>query len=146
MKTVKMVPISEYVSLKMEVDRLTAMISDLTDQLRDAQQHSNTGMEKGIFVWKDGVSTFIRIRDILMMKADSNYSVIHLKNGQCIFTSHTLKYWAEKCNSPLLIRVHKSYIINSKCILAVEQKAKKIILEGDRSVPFSKTFKSLFTA
>jgi DNA-binding LytR/AlgR family response regulator len=107
-----MVSICESVSLKIEVARLTAMVSDLTDQLKDAMQHSNIGMEKGIFIWSQGRSTYVRIRDIVMIKAESNYSVIFLSNGYSYFTSHTLKYWVEKCDTPHFIRAHKSYVIN----------------------------------
>lgn len=144
MKTVKMVPISEYVSLKMEVDRLNAMISHLTDQLLEAKQSTSQSMEKGVFIWRDGVSTFVRIRDIVMMKAESNYSVIYLTNGQSYFTSHTLKYWTEKCNSPLLLRVHKSYLVNQKHIDSIRQKAKELYLTGGHTVPYSRTAKHLF--
>ena len=41
MKSIKMVPINDYVSLKMEVDRLNDIVDDLTSRLAKVNQGSN---------------------------------------------------------------------------------------------------------
>ncbi|MBK9254154.1 MAG: LytTR family transcriptional regulator DNA-binding domain-containing protein [Saprospiraceae bacterium] len=145
MKVVKMVPISEYVTLKMEVDRLTAMVTELTGQLQETQQLNTPSMDKGVFIWSEGKSTFVRIKDIVMMKAESNYSVIYLNNGLQFFTSHTLKYWVEKCKVPQLIRTHKSYVVNYRNVVSIDQHAKTILLEGGHIAPFSRSAKKLIS-
>lgn len=141
-----MVPINEYVALKIEVDRLTDLVEDLTGKLNNVYQNaqSNVVLEKGIIVSSGGVSRFIRISEIVMMKADSNYSIIYLVDGTNIFTSKTLKYWSEKCNSPLLYRVHKSFIINTRMILKFEPAYNLIHLQGGQIVTYSKNGQKLF--
>lgn len=145
MKTVKMVPISEYVSLKMEVDRLQAMVAELEQNLQTAQQNSQNPLDQGVFIWKDGVNRFVKVRDIAMMEAESNYSVIFLTTGERIFTSHTLKYWFEKINSPLLVRIHKSYLINCRNILSIEQKSRSIQLYGGCVARYTRNTKDLLS-
>jgi len=59
---------------------------------------------------------FINVRDIMHCKSESNYTTIHLANGDQIVVTRTLKEIEESVNSPDFFRVHKSYIINLKCI------------------------------
>lgn len=130
MKSIKMVPINDYVSLKMEVDRLNDIVEDLTSRLAKVNQGSNGSLEKGIIVSSKGLSQFIKASDIVLIKADSNYSTIYLSNGESMFTSKTLKYWEEKCNVSFLYRVHKSYIVNGRKINTFEPKTRKLVLDG----------------
>jgi two-component system LytT family response regulator len=131
MKSIKMVPINDYVSLKMEVDRLNDIVDDLTSRLAKVNQGSSGALEKGIIVSSKGLSQFIKVSDIVLIKADSNYSTIYLSNGESMFTSKTLKYWEEKCNASFLYRVHKSYIVNGRKINTFEPKTRKLVLDGD---------------
>ena len=122
-----MVPISDYVPLKMEVDRLTDLVDDLTSRLKTVNQHSSGSMEKGIIVSSRGLSQFVKVSDIVMIKADNNYSSIYMSNGECLFTSKTLKFWETKCtNASCMHRVHKSYIVNSRKIVSFEPKTGKL--------------------
>ncbi len=129
MKSIKMIPINDYVSLKMEVDRLNDIVEDLTCRL--SKVNLGAPLEKGIIVSSGGISQFIKVSDIVVIKADSNYSTIHLANGESKFTSKTLKYWEEKCNASFLYRVHKSYIVNGRKINSFEPKTRKLVLDGD---------------
>ncbi|MBK9150777.1 MAG: LytTR family transcriptional regulator DNA-binding domain-containing protein [Saprospiraceae bacterium] len=146
MKTVKMVPISEYVSLKMEVDRLQAMVAELEQNLQAARQQSTQSqLDQGVLIWSDGINRFVKVRDIAMIEAESNYSVIHLTNGEHIFTARTMKHWSEKINSPYLLRVHKSFLVNYRNILSLEQKSRTILLYGGKKAKYTRGTKSLLT-
>ena len=97
-----MVQISDSISLKMEVDRFTDSVKDLTAQLLKVNQKCGSILEKGIIVPSGGLSHYVKVSDIVMIKADSNYSTIYLSNGDRLFTSKTHKYWYAKCNASCL--------------------------------------------
>ena len=140
MKSLNMVPISEYVALKMEADRLTELVENLTQNLV-SNAHIGNHLEKGIVIGSNGQSKFVKISEIVMIKAESNYSSIYLSDGQCLFTSKTLKYWAEKCNVSYLIRLHKTYLVNISKITDFELSTGKVYLQGDLIANFSKAGK-----
>lgn len=127
-----MVPINEYVALKMEVDRLNDLVEDLTGKLTKIhlQQGTVSSLEKGIVVSSGGFGRYVKVSDIVMIKAESNYSMMYLTDGTTLFTSKTLKYWSEKCDVNYLFRVHKSYLINGRMIQSFEPSKGKLILHG----------------
>lgn len=50
--------------------------------------------------------------DIIYIAADSNYSIIHFKNGSRFYDTRTLGLYEEILNPAKFFRTHKSYIIN----------------------------------
>ena len=68
--------------------------------------------ERGIFVFDRGSRIKISVNDIIMIKAASNYSYIVLENRPAIFTSKTIKHWANVFNCDRLLRIHKTFLIN----------------------------------
>ncbi len=147
MKIIKTVPISEYVTLKMEVDRLTDLVTELTGKLSkvQAKQGASPQLEKGIVISSGGHSKYIKVSDIVMIKAESNYSMIHVISGESYFTSKTVKYWTEKCNAPYLYRVHKSYLINSKMIESFELSKGKIYLKTGITARYTEMGRKVLT-
>lgn len=139
-----MVPVSDYVSLKSELDRLLSKIEELESHLRIARnQISQSEQENTILIWTNGLNRFVKVKNIAMIEAESNYSLIHLVSGERIFTARTIKYWKEKINSPLLIRVHKSYLINHRNVLSLEKKTKTIVLAGGANAKYNRISSSL---
>ncbi len=63
-----------------------------------------------------GSINFIEIDDIVSLQADSNYSIIHMKDMQKLVISKTLKDFEELLDENQFVRIHKSYIINLKYI------------------------------
>lgn len=116
MKSAKLIPINEYLSLKLEVDRLTQKVADLTDSLAKVNAQASSNLEKGFLINTKKQNQFIKVADIVMIKAESNYSMLYLQNGESILTSKTLKHWMEKCNSNLLLRTHKSFVVNKNFV------------------------------
>ena len=143
MKNVKMIPISAYVALKLEVDRLTDLVVDLNEKLSRNGNHNGHHLEKGILINSNGQSKFIKISEIVMIKAESNYSSIYTAEGNCHLTSKTLKYWEEKCNVSYLVRLHKSYLVNFGRIKNFELSTGKVQLDGDMIAQCSKNGKKL---
>lgn len=55
---------------------------------------------------------FLNAQDIVYCQGQSNYTEIHMINGQVITSSHTLKMYEDMLNNQFFFRVHKSYLIN----------------------------------
>ncbi|HEY4148274.1 MAG TPA: LytTR family DNA-binding domain-containing protein [Chitinophagaceae bacterium] len=88
--------------------------SDTTQQVQLLQQqlgpaHKFTG--KIAVPTPDGL-LFIAVQDIVYCQGQSNYTEIHLVNGQKLTSSHTLKLYDEMLTGLHFFRVHKSFLIN----------------------------------
>ena len=56
--------------------------------------------------------TFVDTADIVVCQSDSNYTRVHLVNGEKILVSKTLKEIDETLSGPDFYRIHNSYLIN----------------------------------
>lgn len=63
-----------------------------------------------------GSISFIEVDDMVSMQADSNYTIIHMKDMQKLVISKTLKDFEELLDESQFARIHKSYIVNLKYI------------------------------
>ena len=63
-----------------------------------------------------GSISFIEFDDMVSLQADSNYTIIHMKNMQKLVISKTLKDFEELLDESQFARIHKSYIVNLKYI------------------------------
>lgn len=67
---------------------------------------------KKIAVPQLGSIRFINLDEIVSLQADSNYTIIHLKDMQKLVISKTLKDFEELLDENQFARIHKSYIVN----------------------------------
>ena len=86
-------------------------------------------------VHKIGVPTltgldFIQIEDIILCKADGNYTHINLKNKDIVVT-RTLKEFEELLSDYNFLRIHRSYLINLDHILKYNRTHQLPDVEGD---------------
>lgn len=63
----------------------------------------------------DGLQ-FVNITDIIYLEAQSNYTIIYLKNNAKLTVSKTLKDFEELLSPAVFIRIHHSHIINSQAV------------------------------
>lgn len=139
MKSAKLVPINEYLSLKLEVDRLSQLVADLTDSLSKVNASPPTNLEKGFLVTTKKQNRFVKVTEIVMIKAESNYSLLFLSNGETILTSKTLKHWMLKCNTNFLKRIHKSFVVNVNHIVTFDSLNNEVCLSNQLLAPCSET-------
>jgi two-component system LytT family response regulator len=67
---------------------------------------------KKIAVPQLGSIRFIDLDEIISLQADSNYTIIHLKDMQKLVISKTLKDFEELLDENQFARIHKSYLVN----------------------------------
>jgi two-component system LytT family response regulator len=63
-----------------------------------------------------GSISFIEVDDMVSLQADSNYTIIHMKDMQKLVISKTLKDFEDLLDENQFARIHKSYIVNLRYI------------------------------
>lgn len=57
-------------------------------------------------------SFLIKVSEILFIKAQEDYSTVHLFIGSNLMTHKLLKTWEEQLSEKVFLRIHRSVIIN----------------------------------
>ena len=131
-------PISDYAAILAEMEHWKEKFFDLQAQISEIRQ---TGTDT-IIIKEGSTARYIRLDDIIMMQADSNYTTIQLTNGDKIFTSKTLKYWKDQISKyPDFIRPHRSFLVNSKYIISYHKSVRKLILNRGYEVLVARSYK-----
>lgn len=79
--------------------------------------------------------------NIIMVKAESNYSYIYLKDGTKIFTSRTLKHWQGLLDESDFVRIHRSYLVNPVFVDTIDKKSKGVTLANGIKVFYARSFR-----
>ena len=127
------------------------MLTDHTfsDISKSAQLNMNACTVQPKTYWIKCLRLWQKITDdqILFMQSESNYSTIYYVSKQQtiekIVTSRTLKHWHRLFETAHLIRIHNRFVVNSNRILSIDKMQHKVVLEGDRCVPYSRSRRSL---
>jgi DNA-binding LytR/AlgR family response regulator len=81
--------------------------------------------------------------EVIMVKADSNYSEIYLVEGRCILTSKTLLHWERTMRGGGdIIRIHRSYMVNKEHIIDISRLQTEVTLTGGLKAQFSRRFRA----
>lgn len=97
-----------------------------------------------VLVYNNGTYKKISVNEIIMIKAESNYSYIILENDEKLFTSRTIKHWTNTFNSASLLRIHKTYLVNVNKIKEINRKANTLLLSDNHKVNYSRGMKKYF--
>ncbi|MBA4700631.1 MAG: response regulator transcription factor [Ruminococcus sp.] len=91
---------------------------------------------------KDNTATWSKVENLLYLRAEGNYTIVHTKYAEFII-SKSLKYWQEQLPKDRMIRVHRSYLVN---LDYVENVAKDEIRmkHVKKSIPIGRTNKKNF--
>ncbi len=95
-------PVS-FEALNAKLDVLSSEVSMMKEQLKFLRIRTSDGKK------------YVSIDSILYIKSSSNYSTIYLTQGS-IFTSKTLKHWANAIAGKSFVRVHSSLLINQTAV------------------------------
>jgi two-component system, LytTR family, response regulator len=58
----------------------------------------------------------VLINDIVRLEGVKNYTLLHLRNGDTMLSSRTLKVYDEILQPADFLRIHKAHLINMKCL------------------------------
>ena len=80
---------------------------------------------------------FLDYKDILYLKAESNYTRIYQTNGKSILISKTLGLISKRIKDPFFIRIHSSYFINTAYLNEFKKKPSRAVLVNGDVLPVS---------
>lgn len=70
-------------------------------------------------------SELVRKRQILFIEADKNYTLFHLKNGEIVTSSYTLKIHEECLDQHQFLRISRSIIVNCQYLEGIKSKGQR---------------------
>lgn len=100
-------------------------------------QRNDFVIANSIFIRDKGRLVKLAIDDIQYAEADDNYVTLFTPTKKYVITS-TLAAVEEKLKSPHLLRIHRSYLVDTRRITAVEEGYVRL---GTLSLPVGKTHK-----
>jgi two-component system, LytTR family, response regulator LytT len=90
-------------------------------------------------VVKDGFSTTkIQYREIGWLKAEKNYTAIHMVSGRITLVREPLTEVHNRLPTREFIRVHKSYVINQSCIVKIKTSSVQL---SNSEIPVGRTYR-----
>lgn len=82
---------------------------------------------------------YLKLEDILYLKADNNTTDFYMVDGRVIGAYKTLKVF-ENSLPQTFLRIHKSYIVNKEYISRIHYGKSICLLKNEYRIPFTKTF------
>jgi two-component system LytT family response regulator len=98
--------------------------------------------EPELFVKSEGKIVKIRIADILYVESANEYIRINLDNKDVVTTLKRLKEFEEELPAERFLRIHRSFIVHTGKIKAVERF--KVILNNNQTVPVGELYREHF--
>ena len=102
----------------------------------EGRQTSNLG---GVLFLKDG-SVFHRVHsnDLYYAESDANYVALHMTDGRKLMIRMTLSDFTEQAGESSLLRIHRSYVVNSQYVQKIDTSE---ITINNMKLPMSKTYR-----
>lgn len=112
-------------------------LQSLIESLNDSEQ------EEGFLVKEDGYESYIPLSEILYLEAAGNYVTIYTEESKHLYRS-TMSLVEEKLTSHSFLRIHRSFLINTKFIRQCKYLGNneyQIILTESTSLISSRSYK-----
>ena len=122
-------------------ERLGRDIDSLTGQVDALRRREAAPAADSIAVKVDLVMTQVLLDDILYVKADGDYIVIHKADGKTLMTLMTLKTLEKQLPYDRFCRTHRSWIVNVDKVRGIRDGK---ILVADAAIPLSDSCKAAF--
>ncbi|WP_298781482.1 LytTR family DNA-binding domain-containing protein [uncultured Polaribacter sp.] len=126
--------------LAISIKKAKAQITPNKEQLTVLQNSINktTNYKQKISLYTSEKIIVIELSEIIYCKSDNNYTTFFLKSKKKILVSKTLKYYADMLKEHNFLRVHQSYLINSKYIKEfIKSDGGYLILNDNSNIPVS---------
>ncbi|MBQ5435832.1 MAG: LytTR family transcriptional regulator DNA-binding domain-containing protein [Bacteroidales bacterium] len=122
-------------------ERLGRDIDSLKGQVDALRRREAAPAADSIAVKVDLVMTKVPLDDILYVKADGDYIVIHKTDGKTLMTLMTLKTLEKQLPYDRFCRTHRSWIVNADKVRGIRDGK---ILVADAVIPLSDSCKAAF--
>lgn len=96
-----------------------------------------------VIIPSDNSFRFLQLKSIIRIEAQGSYSVIHLLDGQKIFSCKNIGYFNGLMWETTFFKTHKSHLINTEYINFYHRSGSVSMIDGS-SVPVSRRRKEAF--
>ena len=95
-----------------------------------------------ISIRADRKVSLVKISDITYIESDGEYVRLHIADGSTIMTLFRIKNMETSLPSESFMRVHRSYIVNLKCVTGYARG--RVFLNNNEYVPIGENYKEQF--
>lgn len=86
--------------------------------------------------------SLVKLSDIVYIESDSEYVRLHIADGSSIMTLFRMKKMEEVLPADMFMRVHRSYIVNLKCVTGYARG--RVYLNNDEYAPIGENYREQF--
>lgn len=105
-------------------------------------EESAGGNSEYISIKADYKVSLVRLADIVYIESDSEYVRLHFADGTSIMTLFRMKKMETVLPSDSFMRVHRSYIVNLKCVTGYARG--RVYLNNNEYLPIGENYKEQF--
>ena len=85
--------------------------------------------------------------NVILLKADHNYTELYLKNGRMLIVATTLKVLEQRfLLTNAFYRLDRSHMVNLTCVTTYEKNTGKIIIDNRQEMSISRRRRVAFTS
>lgn len=107
-----------------------------------SEGESDPSDNEHISIRADHKVSLIKVKDIIYIESSGEYVRLHLADGSRIMTLFRIKNIETTLPSDMFMRVHRSYIVNLKCVTGYARG--RVFLNNNEYVPLGENYKEPF--
>ena len=131
----------DYLLKPISMDRFMKAVNKASDRINQTSKNGGNEEEGYFFVKADKKLVKINFDDIIYIEGLKDYVIIKQESGRVI-TLQTMKSLEAKLPSPPFKRVHRSYIVNTDRIKALDGNSLEVIEKGQvKILPIGKNYR-----
>lgn len=115
--------------------------SHSNQKIQELLSEVGTNSSNKLVIQLQDKTLFLDFDEIYYLEAESNYTHIHMFDGNSYMTSKTIKYYEELLKQQGFFRSHQSFLINLSYIREYSKPDHTIVLKNGKHIPVSKNKK-----
>ena len=132
----------DYLLKPLDIDELKAVVKKAAAFVSES---SSEAEEASLMISDGNKINLVKLKEIVYLSVNGNYTMIHLLNGKRLISSENLSYFENALPSTCFSRIHQSYIIHLTCVKGMEiGRTGTLVLESDVSLPIASRRKKDF--
>ena len=110
----------DYLLKPVSRDRLRQTLMKLNADYDDKALPHSLSIDDTIFLKLNDSYRFVKIRNIVLIEAADDYSMIYTSDGKQMLASKSMKEWEMRLPENFFCRIHRSSIINLEAVKKIE--------------------------
>ena len=128
----------DYLLKPFSFTRFVKAVGKVPNKSHNTNKLQERSKDESIFIKSGYEHIKVDLKDILFIKADNDYTEIVVSEKKYL-SSESLKYWLDSIGDQLMIRVHKSYLVNINNIKKVSTTS--INVGQKNEIPIGRAYK-----